>query len=102
MGQKAALPGTITVSSAGTRVACSSATLPVASVLIQADVSNSGYLYVGDVTVTSSNGIALSAGDAIEYSIDVNGRADELDLKDIYLDAQTNGNKGRITVLRRA
>ena len=102
MGQKAALPGTVTVSSAGTRVACSASTLPVASVLIQADTSNTGYLYVGDNTVSSTKGISLSAGDAIEFSVSVNGRTDELDLADIYLDAQTSGNKGRITVLRRA
>jgi hypothetical protein len=101
MAAKLALPGTITVTTAGTRVPLSATSLPTNSVLIQADTANTGYIYVGDSTVASTNGHVLSAGDAIEIRIDVNGRVDEVDLADIYVDASVNSQKARVSVIRR-
>lgn len=74
--------GQKTVTTAGTRVALGTDVVN-SSLIIKADPANTGKIYVGDVTVTSSNGFILAAGDQI--IIDEAGR-----LMDIYIDASAN------------
>ena len=82
------LPGTIvgngvtTVTTAGTRVALSSST-SIASVTVKASATNTGYIYVGSSSVSSSNGFQLSARDAVSIDID--------NLSKVYIDSSVNG-----------
>lgn len=81
------IPSTIynnhkTVTTAGTAEALAASTA-VKSVVIRALLSNTGVIYVGDSSVSSSNGIELQAGDAITIEID--------DLAKVYLDASVSG-----------
>ena len=52
---------------AGTRVQLGTNTC--ASVTIKALVGNTGIMYIGDVTVDSTNGFELSAGDSISLAV---------------------------------
>lgn len=74
--------GSKDVATPGTQVALATSTA-CRRVTIQAKIANTGYIYVGDSSVSSSNGIALSAGNSI--TLNVNG----LDI--IYIDADTGG-----------
>ena len=73
--------GQKTVTTAGTRVQLATTTA-VASLTIKAKRTNTGSIYVGDSTVTSSTGFILAAGDSI--SLDIS------DLATIYLDSSVN------------
>ncbi len=80
------------VTTAGTRVTLVASNLFTASVIIQAKCANTGFIYVGDSTVTSANGIRLSACDKLSLTFDaVPGKADPLDLLKVYIDASVNG-----------
>lgn len=74
--------GKKTVTTAGTAEALADST-PVKSVVIKALYSNTGKVYVGDSSVSSSNGFELEAGDAIAIEID--------NLNKIYIDADNSG-----------
>jgi hypothetical protein len=58
----------------------------VTQVTIIAKVANTGQVYVGGSDVASTTNDGLDAGDSLE--ITANGW---LDLKDVYIDADTNG-----------
>lgn len=60
--------GTQTVTTAGVRVALGASTT-IKSVSIRANALNTGIIYVGGVTVSSANGIALAANDQTEFNI---------------------------------
>ena len=82
----AAVPTTIssfktTVTTAGTRVQL--ANHACLSVTVKARSNNTGLIYVGDVTVTSSNGFELSAGESVSFVIDNTNR--------LYIDSSVNG-----------
>ena len=53
------------------------------SITVKAKATNTGLIYVGGSTVTSSTGFILSAGDSV--SMETNN------LDDIYLDSSVNG-----------
>jgi hypothetical protein len=74
--------GKKTVTTAGTRVTLAS-TQAVRSVVIKALVGNTGTIYVGNSTVASTNGFALSPGDSISLDI--------ADLTTVNLDASVSG-----------
>lgn len=74
--------GSKNVTTAGTRVALA-ASQAISSVTVKAKAANTGSIYVGDSTVSSSNGFVLAAGEAISMDID--------NLADIYLDSSVNG-----------
>lgn len=79
----AIVSGQQTVTTAGTRVALSSsATALYAGVMVRADVANSGVVYLGGSTVSSSNGYKLAAGDAVFVAIS--------DLSALSIDASAN------------
>lgn len=80
-----------TVSSAGTRVALFSSETPAHSCTIQANPGNTGVIYVGDVTVSSSvYGVSVSKGNSFTFACD--GNNSKLDLSLVYLDAGTSSD----------
>ena len=84
--------GTITVSSAGTRVQVTSTPTPVRRVRFQAPPGNSGITYVGASTVSASvAGIEFPAAGGNESVDFTEGRPG--DLSEFYCDAATNGDK---------
>ena len=58
------IAGSVKVSTAGTRVQLS-VSGQIAGVYFRARPSNTGYMYVGDSSVTSTNGLELEPGGAI-------------------------------------
>jgi hypothetical protein len=74
-----------TVAAAGTAEALH-AGQRVTQVTIIAKVANTGQVYVGGSDVASTTNDGLDSGDSLE--ITANGW---LDLKDVYIDADTNG-----------
>ena len=82
------LPSTIyngqkTVTTAGTRVVLATTQTLVSGVTIKALSTNTGIIYVGNSTVSSSNGFRLSASAEIFIEID--------NLATIYIDSSVNG-----------
>lgn len=71
----------VVVTTAGTRVQFSTATLK--SIVIKAIASNTGLIYVGGSAVAGTNGFQLSAGDAV--ALDINQAST------IYVDASISG-----------
>lgn len=102
MAQKFYVLSQQTIDTAGTREAVSADALPVSAVVVQAPSTNSGNIFVGDSTVSSSKGLALAAGESITITSSlVNGTHEELILSDIYVDTATNGNKVQVSYLAR-
>lgn len=75
------------VTTAGTRVQLASNAC--ISLTIKAKPTNTGYIYVGDSSVSSSTGFILSASDSISYDVD------NTDL--IYIDSSVNGEGVSVT-----
>jgi len=101
MAQKSRPLAPVTVSVAGTRVQITSSASGCGGIIFQANSANTGKIYVGDSTVTSSNGIAIGPGESYTIaSQSLDGVMDaELILSDYYLDADTSGNSCRIQYL---
>jgi len=76
-----------TVTSAGTQVALASST-KVSSLVMKAMETNTGLIFLGDSTVSSSTG-GLTASQAISWESDNNRGL--LDLADIYVDSAVSG-----------
>lgn len=76
------LNGKTIVTTAGTRVALAASTTCV-SVTVKALITNTGLIYVGNSTVSSSNGLQLSAGDTISLDI--------ANLSTVNIDAAVSG-----------
>lgn len=74
----------VIVASAGTAVPLSATSVPVFSVTIKAAPTNSGAIYIGDSSVSSSNGFLLSKGDTVSFDIS--------DLTNIYVDSETSND----------
>lgn len=75
----------VTVTTAGTRVQLSGSSVPIRSVCIKALTGNSGKMYIGDVTVSASNGYELPKD--VSACLDINN------LNLVYVDASVNGEK---------
>lgn len=79
--------GQDSVSTAGTAVALNGGTsLAVpdgASLAVRADGGNAGNIYVGDSSVTSSNGFVLGAGESVTLNV--------TDVTDVSIDSDNNG-----------
>jgi len=82
----------VTVSSSGTRVAFTTAPTPLKSILIHANSGNSGNVYVGDSSVTTSNCPPIAAGKTLELKFRESADETAGDLMDFYVDADNNGN----------
>jgi hypothetical protein len=75
--------GSRTVTTAGTRVQLSLISVPCRKVTIQALQSNTGKIYIGDSSVSSSNGIFLFSTQSFQLT------PNNLNL--VYLDSEVNG-----------
>lgn len=77
-----AVSGQKNVTTAGTAVALGVSTA-IQSITIKAKRANTGDIYVGDSTVTSTNGLVLTRGEAVSFDMD--------NLADIFIDSSVNG-----------
>ena len=75
--------GQKTVTTAGTQVALASSQAITHSVKIKALHGNSGWIYVGNSSVSSSNGYVLDAGETLEIQV--------ANLATVYIDSSVNG-----------
>ena len=89
--------GTKSVASAGTRVPLAAAAgTRVAQVTIQAKAGNTGYIYVGDATVTAANGYRLAIPAAAvqdhlpEIILKPTSVGNNIDLNQVYIDSSVN------------
>jgi hypothetical protein len=86
----------VTVTTAGTRVPLSATTVNVYAVTIISMSSNTGTQYLGDSTVTSSNGLPFGPGEDVELDApDVKG-LDQFDISKIYLDSSSSAAAFRV------
>lgn len=98
---------TKTVTTAGTQIQVSTnASIAVTSLYFEALGTNTGYIYVGDADVSSTNYVArLSAAEGFSVSIDNAGRSTtgaELQLSAWWVDSSVNGEKCQVTYLQRS
>lgn len=79
--------GQTTVTTAGTRVRITVTSIPLTEgwVYIVPFPTNTGLIYVGDVTVAANNGVPVGAGMILPWRVD--------NLNEIYLDASVSGEK---------
>ena len=93
----------VTVASGGTAVRLSSTSLYVLSVTIQADFANTSKVQIGSSGVTSSNGIEVPPGDiaTIDAPVSPRGGSEEIDLKDVWINSSTTGDKVRVVTFVR-
>lgn len=85
----------VTVAAAGTRVPLSATSLETENILIQAKRTNTGNIYVGDVTVDATNGLSIGPGEFVTFSADTeedDASFSVVDLIDIYIDSANNGD----------
>lgn len=68
---------------AGTRVQLSATSTPISSVSVKALSTNTGIVYVGDSSVSSSNGRELEAGESLDIDI--------ANLNSVWFDVGVNG-----------
>lgn len=71
--------------------------------VIQAEVSNTGQMYVGDETVAAANtGMELDSGDALTLTAPNIGNAlSTIDLNEIWLDSSVSGDGVWVMYLER-
>lgn len=100
MAQKLKTIGAVIVAAAGTRVQLSSEKRPVSSISIQAPSTNTGNIFVGDSTVDAANGQVLIPGQLMSITPpNRSAKGDEVMLDQVYVDAASNGDQVRVSVL---
>jgi len=77
--------GSVTVSTAGTRVQFANDETRITNIKLKAPSGNAGLIAIGDNLVSMTNGYELAAGQTLELAI--------VDLAETYVDAATNGDK---------
>lgn len=85
---------TVASTAAGAQERLTDSNIRVAAVTLQAERSNTGYVYVGDNQVSSTNyGVDLGAGDSITISAETFGSGSaDISLKDIWLAVSVAGD----------
>lgn len=99
MGLKLKTFSPVTVDNAGTRKRLSETSVLVYAVAVQSVRTNTGYQYIGDSSVSSSNGHEFQAADVaeIEPPVGTAGREpSQIDLRDIWVDSTVSGASFRI------
>jgi hypothetical protein len=92
----------VTVPQAGVRQRLSAERMIVSSCTIQSFRTNTGYQYVGDYSVDSSNGQEFGPGDIAEIDAPSGARGpEEFDLYDVFVDSTTNAAEFRISAWTR-
>lgn len=91
------------MTTAGTRERLTQADIKSPSVVIQAEVSNTGQIYVGDDQVAAAKtGIELDSGDAVTLTAPSMGSAlSMVSLRDIWLDSSVSTDGVWVTYLER-
>lgn len=84
------LTGTTDVSSAGSRVQIDNTVRRVLSITFRARKGNSGNIYVGDSTVSSSAGFELDSGEALTFEFASAGVSARM--SDFYVDTSNSGD----------
>ena len=79
---------------AGTELPITTSDIRVPGVIIQAERSNTGYIYLGDNQVSSTNyGIDLNTADSVTITAETFGLAGaNISLQDIWFDASVTGD----------
>jgi len=87
------------VTTAGTRVQLSTdSSIRSGYIVIQALSTNSGKIFLGGTTVSSSNGLTLSASASVTLNAEaIKGGARIYRLSDFYIDSSVNGEGVNIT-----
>jgi hypothetical protein len=102
MAQKMFAGTPVTIATAGTAVPLSATQTAVTSIIIEAGMDNVGYIYVGDDTVDSTNGMALVAGQTLSITSDeIPRQQDEIYLSDVYVDTDTDGSVVKFYYIKR-
>lgn len=87
----------VTVATAGSEQPLAATRTMVYAATIVSVSTNTGIQYLGDSTVTSSNGIPFIANEAMEVEAPAGAKGvDQFNLADIYVDSTTNGAEFRI------
>ncbi|MHA2070134.1 MAG: hypothetical protein ACXABY_37685 [Candidatus Thorarchaeota archaeon] len=74
----------------------------VSSVLIKAPAANTGVIYVGKANMVIATGVGVIADIPIGGSITIgDGNNNILSLRDIYIDAATNGDGAYVSAIRK-
>jgi len=81
----------VAVTTAGTRVALSATKKLVSKLWIKAKSANTGLIYLGDSTVSSTVGFVLSAKEEIDLFAVYAKDNYVVDLNEIYIDSSVNG-----------
>jgi len=81
-----------TVTAAGTAEALVSDPTWVRKIYMKALAGNAGVIYLGDSTVSSSNGYEVAAGVEIDLTSLLEEAEDNFRLDEIYIDAANNGD----------
>lgn len=86
------------VVAAGTRMPLAAVETYSSHIVIQAKSTNTGSVYVGDVTVAAANGYVLAPGKEILLGGLVRnpGSNEAINLADVYIDAATSGEGVRV------
>jgi hypothetical protein len=93
----------ITIATSGVRVQFTASQIPTNTLVISASKSNTGNVYIGDITVSSTNGQELAPGESLEITARPSSKNnDDVILSDFYADTQTNGNTIRVMYTGRA
>lgn len=86
------------VTTAGTRVQLSSTNIYAYSVAIEAKLANTGKIYVGDVSVSSTRGHQLEPGGSYVVAGEIVGnRVNLVNLASIYIDSSVDAEGVKIT-----
>jgi len=85
----------VTVTTAGTRVQVSTTDLLVKKVIIAGHAANTGHIFLGTSNVSSTVGLQLKVGapPLVLGDIEIGGRDDFFNLKDMWIDSSVNGEK---------
>jgi len=95
--------GEVTVVTAGTPVRLSATSIIVAGLTVRAEADNAGTILLGGSDVSTLFGAKLNAGDVIDITgPNIRGIEEELDLKDIWIDATDNNCSVTVAYLTRA
>ena len=90
------------IPTSGTRVQVSATEVTTTSVTFYAADANTGKVFIGDSSVSSTRFIAaLDAGESLNISADYYGTGQEFDLSDFYIDAATSGDDAHVSYVTR-
>lgn len=92
----------VTITNSNTAYPIYGTAIPVTSVTLQADFTNSAKIAVGGSTVLPSTGVEIPPGDTATIDAPIiNSRSEEMLLSDIYVTSSTGGQTVRVVAFGR-